>query len=77
MFRIQVVMHFSFIFWFFFLIWKTFLFKFGLVGRLMKREFPILMVVPLNFIFFIIETFLRVVSSTSAFDKLIVLLPDR
>ena len=54
-------MHFSFIFWFFFLIWQTFLFKFGLLGKLMKREFPILLVVPLNFIFFIIDTFLRIV----------------
>ena len=54
-------MHFSFIFWFFFLIWKTFLFKFGLLGKLMKREFPILLVVPLNFIFFLIDTFLRIV----------------
>ena len=54
-------MHFSFIFWFFFLIWKTFLFKFGLLGKLMKREFPILLIVPLNFIFFLIDTFLRIV----------------
>ncbi len=59
--RIQVIMHFSFIFWFFFLIWQTFLFKFGLLGKLMKREFPILLVVPLNFIFFLIDTFLRIV----------------
>ena len=56
-------MHFCFIFWFFFLIWKTFLFRFGLVGRLMKREFPILIIVPLNFIAFIVETGLRVVSN--------------
>ena len=65
--RLQVVMHFCFIFWFFFLIWKTFLFKFGLVGKLMKREFPILLVVPFNFVFFLIETFLRVVSSAFPF----------
>eukprot|EP00347_Sterkiella_histriomuscorum_P021156 403335036 len=42
---IQVVMHFCFIFWFFFMVWKTFLFRFGLLGKLMKREFPILLVV--------------------------------
>ena len=55
-------MHFCLIFWFFFLIWKTFLFKFGLVGKLMKREFPILLLVPFGFLLFIIETGLRVVS---------------
>ena len=75
--RLQVVMHFCFIFWFFFLIWKTFLFKFGLVGKLMKREFPILLVVPFNFVFFLIETFLRVVSTAFPFLDLstIIVLP--
>ena len=60
-FRIQLIMHFCLIFWFFFLIWKTFLFRFGLLGRLMKREFPILLVVPFNFLLFLAETGIRVV----------------
>jgi hypothetical protein len=55
-------MHFCLIFWFFFLVWKTFLFRFGLLGMLMKKEFPILLVVPLNFILFLIETGLRMVT---------------
>ena len=58
-------MHFCLIFWFFFLIWKTFLFRFGLLGKLMKREFPILILVPFAFIFFIVETALRVVMHNS------------
>lgn len=52
------------IFWFFFLVWKTFLFKFGLLGKLMKKEFPILLVVPINFIIFLAETAIRAVIFT-------------
>mmetsp|Transcript_1345 Transcript_1345/g.1377 ORF Transcript_1345/g.1377 Transcript_1345/m.1377 type:complete len:130 (-) Transcript_1345:35-424(-) len=56
---LQVAMQFCLIFWFFFLIWKTFLFRFGLLNILITKEFPILILVPLNFAFFIVETLLR------------------
>lgn len=45
--------------WFFILIWKTFLFKFGLIG-LLCREFSLLFaLVPFNWILFCIEKGLR------------------
>ena len=62
-------MHFCIIFWSFFLIWKTFLFKFGLLGKLMKKEFPFLLLIPLNFLFFLVETGLRIVYCLIVKDK--------
>ena len=48
-------------FWAFSLMWKTFLFKFGLLGRLAK-EFPSLWFVPLYFVAFGAEKGYRIVS---------------
>ena len=40
--------------------WKTFLFRFGLLSRLFNREFPILLFVPVHFLLFIGEKALRI-----------------
>ena len=54
---LQVVIQLSVLFWVFFLFWKTFPFKFGLIWSLMK-EFPLLMTVVLfNIVFLIGERF--------------------
>lgn len=63
-------MQFCLIFWFFFLVWKTFLFRFGLLGKLMKKEFPILLIVPINFLLFLAETALRAVSYPSSYKSI-------
>ena len=58
---LQLVLHFVLIFWYFFLIWKTFMFRFGELKRL-ASYFPILYLAPLNFLFFVFERALRYVS---------------
>ena len=55
---LQAIIHFCIIFWYFFLVWKTFLFRFGLLERL-SREFVILKLVPLNFVIFVVERVFR------------------
>jgi hypothetical protein len=56
---LQLILHLILIFWYFFLVWKTFPFRFGLLKKLMLEEFPVLLVVPLNFLLFVAERFLR------------------
>lgn len=58
---VQVVMYLALMFWFFFLIWRTFPFRFGLIGRLLK-EVPIVILVPVIMVIFLVEKFLRLVS---------------
>lgn len=58
---IQVVLYLALLFWFFFLIWRTFPFRFGLIGRLIK-EVPIVVLVPIIMAVLLIEKFLRLVS---------------
>ena len=58
---VQFILRFCLIFWYFFLIWKTFMFRFGLIKKLL-REFPILYLAPLDFLVFTIERALRYVS---------------
>jgi hypothetical protein len=48
------------LFWFFFLVWKTFLFRFGLLRRLLFKEMPVLNFVPINFALFFAERILRI-----------------
>ena len=55
-------MHFALIFWDFFLIWKTFLFRFGQVKKL-AEWFPIVYLIPVNFLIFTFERALRYVST--------------
>ena len=59
---IQIIVHFCLIFWYFFLIWKTFMFRFGQLRKLASL-FPILYLAPLNFLAFTFERALRYVSS--------------
>ena len=59
----QALLHFLLIFWFFFLIWKTFMFRFGLLRKL-AGMFPILYLAPVNFLAFAFERALRYVSNT-------------
>ena len=58
---LQAILHFCLIFWFFFLIWKTFMFRFGLLRKL-AGMFPILYLAPMNFLAFAFERALRYVS---------------
>ena len=58
---LQLVLHFVLIFWYFFLIWKTFMFRFGLVRKL-ASIFPILYLAPVNFLAFTFDRALRYVS---------------
>jgi len=56
-----MLLHFILIFWYFFLIWKTFMFRFGLIRKL-ASIFPILYLAPVNFLAFTFERALRFVS---------------
>ena len=56
---LQVVIQLSILFWVFFLLWRTFPFRFGLIWKLIK-EFPLLMtVVLLNVVMLIAERFIK------------------
>ena len=48
------------VFWFFFLVWKTFLFRFGMLKKLLFQEMPGLLFMPLNFLLFVAERVLRI-----------------
>ena len=61
---ISALMHFLTIFWAFTLLWKTFLFRFGLISRLFKSEFPLLFLIPLHFVLFAAEKGYRLVSTS-------------
>lgn len=65
---VSALMHLLTIFWAFTLLWKTFLFRFGLISRLFRREFPILYFIPLHFIVFAAEKAYRIVSESN-FDS--------
>ena len=56
---LQLILNLILIFWYFFLVWKTFPFRFGLLKKLLTKEVPVLLVVPLNFLLFISERFYR------------------
>ena len=58
---VQLLVHFLLIFWYFFLVWKTFLFRFGKLSKL-SSQFPILYLAPLNFLAFTFDRALRYVS---------------
>jgi len=58
---IQLAVYIALLFWFFFLIWKTFPFRFGLLGTLIK-ELPVVGAVPIILVIFVVEKFLRIVS---------------
>ena len=55
------------IFWAFTLMWKTFLFRFGLTKRLFSREFPLLALIPIHCFLFGCLTGYRLVSSLIIF----------
>jgi len=57
----QTILHFILIFWYFFLVWKTFMFRFGMIRKL-ADIFPILYLAPVNFLLFVFERALRYVS---------------
>jgi len=59
---VQVVIHFCLICWYYILIWKTFLVRFGQLRKL-AGLFPILYLAPLNFLAFTFERALRYVSN--------------
>ena len=56
---VQVILHLMLVFWFFFLVWKTFLFRFGMLKKLLQ-EMPVLLFMPLNFLLFLAERILRI-----------------
>lgn len=56
---LQVAIQLTLIFWYFFLVWKTFLFRFGLLKQLILYETPVVMFVPINFALYFIERGLR------------------
>ena len=58
---VQVVLYLVLLFWYFFLIWKTFLFRFGLLGQLIK-DFPVIVGMPIFFGIFVAERGARIVS---------------
>ena len=58
---LSALMHFATIFWAFTLMWKTFLFRFGLTKRL-RREFPLLIFIPIHFFLFFFCSAYRLVS---------------
>lgn len=58
---ICAALYIALLFWYFFLIWKTFPFKFGLLGTLIKKV-PILVATPFFIALFFVEKFLRIVS---------------
>ena len=58
----NALMQFLLIFWAFTLLWKTFLFRFGLISRLFNREFPLLFFIPIHFLLFGAERAYRIVS---------------
>ena len=49
------------VFWFFFLIWKTVLFKYGLIGPLLKEFGSPLLLLTVNLAFIVIERIARIV----------------
>ena len=59
---ISAFMHFLIFFWAFTLMWKTFLFRQGLMNQLMRNEFPSLYLIPLHFLLFALEKGYRIVS---------------
>ena len=56
---IQVGLQISLIFWYFFLVWKTFLFRFGNLYDLLFKEMRLLWFVPVNFVLYFAERLLR------------------
>ena len=72
---ISALMHFLTVFWAFTLLWKTFLFRFGLISRLFKQEFPLLFLIPLHFLLFAGEKGYRLVSPSCSDISPIDLLP--
>ena len=54
------------VFWFFFLIWKTVLFKYGLIGPLFKEFGAPLLLLTVNLGFIFTERITRVVSAPSS-----------
>ena len=56
---LQVVLQLSLLFWYFFLVWRTFLFRFGLLRQLIVTELPIMLYIPVNFLIFIADRILR------------------
>mmetsp|Transcript_24522 Transcript_24522/g.28203 ORF Transcript_24522/g.28203 Transcript_24522/m.28203 type:complete len:140 (+) Transcript_24522:86-505(+) len=67
---LQIVIELCILFWLFFLFWKTFPFRFGLVGTLFK-EFPLLMsIVLINIIFVVAERFTKIYLQFIGRDKL-------
>ena len=59
---LQLVLHFCLIFWYFFLIWKTFMFRYTLMGKLRETFYWAINIAVLNGIFFLGATGLRIVS---------------
>ena len=58
---LQCVFQLGLIFWFFFLIWKTFLFRFGLLGMLFREFRTFFLLLPANFTMFLVERLYRMV----------------
>uniref|UniRef100_A0A7S3CN76 Uncharacterized protein n=1 Tax=Strombidium rassoulzadegani TaxID=1082188 RepID=A0A7S3CN76_9SPIT len=54
-------MQFVLVFWAFTLVWKTFLFRFGLINRLLQRELPFLRLIPYHFLLLLAEKGFRIV----------------
>ena len=59
---VHFIIQIALVFWFFFAIWKTFLFRFGLLWQLFIKSFPIFtLLLIFNIIFFLVEKTIRMV----------------
>eukprot|EP00356_Strombidium_inclinatum_P007331 CAMPEP_0170488500 /NCGR_PEP_ID=MMETSP0208-20121228/7056_1 /TAXON_ID=197538 /ORGANISM="Strombidium inclinatum, Strain S3" /LENGTH=118 /DNA_ID=CAMNT_0010763105 /DNA_START=5 /DNA_END=358 /DNA_ORIENTATION=+ len=58
---VSALMQFILIFWGFTLMWKTFLFRYGLIKQLFCKEFPIMFFIGLHFLLFCAEKAYRIV----------------
>ena len=56
---LQVGLHLTFLFWYFFLVWKMFPFRFGLVKELIMKDAQVLLFVPLNCLLYFLERGVR------------------
>lgn len=73
---LQVVLHLVLVFWFFFLVWKTFPFRFGMLKKLIVHEFPVLFWVPFSFALFLAERGYRVAMMLNQTSNVITIYED-
>lgn len=55
----QAACQIALLFWFFFLVWRTFLFRFGQLKQLLTKEIPVVLLMPVNFLTFALVNYVR------------------